>query len=83
MTTLSVTLSTADADRLAELAKREGATPEQFATAAVQARLQDDAAWQAEIVAGLAELDRGEGVSMEQFEQEMDAYMADLRARHG
>jgi predicted transcriptional regulator len=83
MTTLSVTLSAAEADRLAELAKREGATPEQFATAAVQARLQDDAAWQAEILAGLAELDRGEGVPMEQFEQEMDAYMAGLRARQG
>jgi predicted transcriptional regulator len=83
MSVVSVTLPDDDADRLAELARREGATPEEVATAAVKARLDADAAARREIEAGVAELDAGRGLSLQDYEREMDAFMADLQTRRG
>lgn len=81
MSVVSVTLPEQDAKRLAELARREGATPEEVAASAVKARLDADAAARREIEAGLAELDAGQALSLEDYEREMDAFMADLSAR--
>lgn len=83
MSTLSVTLIEGDAERLAELAAREGVTPEQAAAAAVRARLDEDAAWRGEVAAGLAELDAGLGMTLADFEREMDAFVAQLPAARG
>jgi predicted transcriptional regulator len=83
MSVVSVTLPDDDADRLAELARREGASPEEVATAAVKARLDADAAARREIEAGVAELDAGRGLSLQDYEREMDAFMADLQTRRG
>jgi predicted transcriptional regulator len=83
MSVISVKLPKADADRLAELAAREGQTPEDFAAAAVRDRLEADAAARREIEAGLAELDVGGGMTLEEYEREMDAFMAELQARRG
>mgnify|MGYP000988194770 CR=1 FL=1 len=81
MSVVSVTLPDEDAHRLAELARREGATPEEVAAAAVRARLDADAAARHEIEAGLADLDAGNAISLDDYEREMDAFMADLQAR--
>ena len=81
MSVVSVTLPEDDADRLAELARREGATPEEVAAAAVKARWDAVAAARREIEAGLAELDAGESVTLEDYEREMDVFMAELQAR--
>jgi predicted transcriptional regulator len=78
MSVVSVTLPEQDVERLAELARREGATPEAVAASAVKARLDADAAARREIEAGLAELDAGRALSLEDYEREMDAFMADL-----
>jgi predicted transcriptional regulator len=83
MSVISLKLPEADAARLAELAAREGRTPESIAAAAVRARLDADAAARAEIEAGLAELDAGAGMTLEAYEREMDAFMAELRSGHG
>lgn len=83
MAVISVKLPEADAERLAELAAREGETPEAVAAAAVQARLDADARDRAEIEAGLAQLDAGEGMTLEVYEREMDAFMAELQAGRG
>ncbi|HRP10647.1 MAG TPA: hypothetical protein PLK37_06410 [Terricaulis sp.] len=83
MSTISLSLPDADAKRLAELAAREGRTPEQVAAAAVQARLDVEAAERREIEAGLAELDAGQTMTLEAYELEMDAFMAAVRAKHG
>jgi predicted transcriptional regulator len=83
MSVVSVTLPDDDADRLAELARREGATPEQVGAAAVKARLDADAAARREIEAGLAELDAGQVLTLEDYEREMDAFVANLQARRG
>lgn len=83
MSVISVKLPEGDADRLAELAAREGQTPEAVAAAAVQARLDADASDRAEIEAGLAQLDAGEGMTIEVYEREMDAFMAELQAGRG
>lgn len=82
MTTLSIDLQRDDAERLADLAKREGVTPEALALDAVRARI-EDSAWRAEVEAGIAELDAGQGLSMDDFEREMDAFMRQLRASNG
>ena len=76
MSVISVKLPEGDAERLAELAAREGETPEAIAAAAVQARLDADARDRAEIEAGLAQLDAGEGMTLDAYEREMDAFMA-------
>ena len=81
MSILSVTLAEAESERLNELAAREGATPEQIALAALRARLDQDAADTSQIVQGLAELDSGQGMTNEDFEREMDAFMAQLPAQ--
>ncbi|MEJ0059038.1 MAG: hypothetical protein WDM79_05440 [Terricaulis sp.] len=81
MSDLTLTLASDDAQRLAELAAREGVTPEQLAEQAVRARLDEDAAWRAEVEAGLAELDAGKSMSFEDFEREMDTFMTELRAK--
>ena len=83
MAVISVKLPEADAERLAELAAREGETPEAVAAAAVQARLDADARDRAEIETGLAQLDAGEGMTLEVYEREMDAFMAELQAGRG
>ena len=83
MTTLSINLPSDEAERLAELAQREGKTPEAVALDAVRARIDGDAAWIADVEAGLAELESGAGVTMEDFEREMDAFMHQLRATPG
>jgi len=79
MSTLTITLPHEEAERLAELAKREGATPEALAAAAVRARLNEDALWEAEINAGIADLETGRSLSLEDFEKEMDEFMSTLR----
>lgn len=81
MSVVFVTLPEQDAERLAELARRVGATPEEVAASAVKARLDADAAARRDIEGGLAELDAGQGLSLEDYEREMDAFMADLSAR--
>ena len=81
MSIVSVNLDDADAKRLTDLATREGQTPEAVATEAVRARLDADAAAQSAIEEGLAELDAGAGMTLEAYEREMDAFMADLRTR--
>lgn len=83
MSTVTITLPQAEAERLAELAKREGATPEAVVEAAVRARLDDDAQWEAEVQAGLADLDAGRSLTLEDFEREMDEFMNGLRAARG
>ena len=83
MAVISVKLPEADAERLAELAAREGETPEAVAAAAVQARLDADARDRAEIETGLAQLDAGEGMTLEVYEREMDAFIAELQAGRG
>ncbi len=60
MSTLTVTLDPTEVKRLCEQAQREGAGPEDIAAAAVRARLDEEAAWRAEVEGGLAELDAGE-----------------------
>jgi predicted transcriptional regulator len=81
MSILSVTLAEAESERLKELAAREGATPEEIALAALRARLDQDAADTGQIMQGLAELDAGQGMTNEDFEREMDAFMAQLPAQ--
>ena len=71
MSTLSFDLTDADKDRLAAIAAREGMTLEEAAAAALKAQLDADAAARAEIEAGLAELDAGDGMSLDDFEREM------------
>lgn len=83
MSTLTLTLPRADAERLAELASRGGMTVEEAAAEAVRAQLDADSAARSEIEAGLAELDAGAGLSLEQYEREMDAFMIELRASRG
>jgi predicted transcriptional regulator len=83
MSVISVKLPEADAKRLAELAAREGETPEAIAAAAVRERLDADSASRGEIEAGLAELDSGAGMTLDAYEREMDAFMADLQAGRG
>jgi predicted transcriptional regulator len=83
MSVISVKLLEADVKRLAELAAREGETPEAIAAAAVRERLDADAAAQGEVEAGLAELDSGAGMTLEAYEREMDAFMSDLQAERG
>ena len=80
MSKLVLTLPEAVAKRLAGLAAREGQTPEHVAVAAVQAMLDDQAAARREIEAGLAELDSGQSMSLENYEREMDAFMASIQA---
>lgn len=81
MSVVSVTLPEQDAKRLAELAHREGATPEAVAAAAVKARLDADAEARREIEAGLAELDSAKMLSLEDYEREMDTFMAGLQTK--
>lgn len=83
MRTLSVELPETDADRLADLAAREGVTPEQAAAAAVRARLEQDLAARQDVEAGLAELDAGKAMTLEAYEREMDAFMASLALSRG
>ena len=83
MTTLTITLPNDEAERLADLAKREGATPEAVAEAAVRARLDDDAAWEAQVKAGLADLEAGRTLTIDDFEREMDEFMSGLRPARG
>jgi predicted transcriptional regulator len=83
MSVVHLNLADRDAERLADLARREGATPEEVAAAAVKARLEADEASRRAIEAGLAELDAGEGLSLEDYEREMDAYMTKLQAPRG
>jgi predicted transcriptional regulator len=82
MTTVSIDLEREEVERLAELAKREGKTPEALAADAVRSHL-DDAAWRAEVEAGMAEIDAGHSETFEDFEREMDAFMNQLRAARG
>ena len=81
--TLQLTLLKADSERLAALAKREGVTPEALAAAAVRARLDEEAKSAAQVEAGLAELDAGQGMTIEDFEREMDGFMGSLAAQRG
>jgi predicted transcriptional regulator len=83
MSVISVKLPEADAQRLAELAARVGETPEAIAAAAVRERLDADAAARGEIEAGLAELDAGAGMTLDDYEREMDAFMAELEGKRG
>jgi predicted transcriptional regulator len=83
MSSLTITLPQDEAQRLAELAKREGATPEAVAEAAVRARLDEDACWEVEVKAGIADLDAGHSLTLENFEREMDEFMSALRAARG
>jgi len=83
MSVISVKLPERDVERLAELAAREGETPEAIAAAAVQARLDADARDRAEIEAGLSQLDAGEGMTLDAYEREMDVFMAELQAGRG
>ncbi len=81
MTPLVLILPEADRARLADIAARAGVTPEEAAAAAVKARIAADNAARAEIEAGVAELDDGLGLTLEDYEQEMDAFMSVLQAR--
>jgi predicted transcriptional regulator len=83
MSSFTIDLPQDEADRLAELAKREGATPEAFARDAVRARLGEEAGWEAEVRAGLAELEVGGGMTLEDFEREMDDFMRGVRVGRG
>ena len=68
---------------MAEVAARSGVTIEQAAAAAVRAQLDADSAAREEIEAGLAELDAGAGMNLEDFEREMDGFMHDLQRGRG
>jgi predicted transcriptional regulator len=83
MSTLTLTLPKTDAERLVKLAERDGVTVEEAAARAVRAQLDADAAARQEIEAGLAELDAGKGVSLEDYEREMDVFVNELRAARG
>jgi predicted transcriptional regulator len=81
MSSLTIELPQDEAERLAELAKREDATPEAIARDAVRAKLDEEAAWDAEVRAGIADMDAGAGMTLADFEREMDDFVRDLRAR--
>lgn len=80
MSTISLKLAEADAKRLVELAAREGVTPEEAAVRAVKERLDADLAARREIEAGLSELDDGQGMTLADYEREMDAFMSVLQS---
>ena len=69
--------------RLRAAAEALGDSVEETAALALQEWLTDDADWAASVEAGLAEIDRGEGMSRDAFEAEMDVFMADLNASKG
>ncbi|MBC7770513.1 MAG: hypothetical protein H7124_17160 [Phycisphaerales bacterium] len=83
MSTVSPDLTDADKKRLADMAERRGITLEEAAASAVKAQLDADAAARLEIEAGLAELDAGAGMSLEDFEREMDGFVSDLHRSRG
>jgi len=83
MSSLTLVLSDADKARLSQIAAQRGVTLEEAAAAAVKAQLDADAAARREIEAGLAELDAGAGMSLEDFEREMDSFMRDMRLGRG
>ncbi len=78
MSTIDLTLAPEEAAKLAEVAAREGVSPEALAAAAVRARLASEAEIEAMILAGFKEIDDGASRSLEDFEAEMDAFMAAL-----
>ncbi len=83
MSPLTVTLPPADVERLSKVAARAGMTLEEAAAEAVKAQLDADTAARKEIETGLAELDAGAGLSLDDYEREMDAFMKELRASRG
>lgn len=83
MSSLSLTLPESDAARLAEVAAREGISLEQAAAAAVKSHLDGEEVARREIEAGLVELDAGQGMTLDAYEREMDAFMARLPPARG
>lgn len=83
MSVLTLTLPQSDADRLAEVAERTGQSVEQAATAALKAQLDAEFAACGEIEAGLAELDAGNSETLEVYEREMDAFVAQFAPTRG
>jgi predicted transcriptional regulator len=83
MSTLTLNLADADKKRLAEIAAQRGVSVEEAAASAVKAQIEADAAARKEVEAGLLELDAGDGLSLEDFEREMDGFMRDLPLGRG
>jgi predicted transcriptional regulator len=83
MSTLTLNLPKVDADRLTEIAARQGISMADAAAAAVTAQLDADAAARAEIEAGLGELDAGQGLSLDAYERELDAFLKQLPPARG
>lgn len=81
MSSLTIDLPKDDAERLAELARRQGATPEAIAREAVRAKLDEESSWDTEVRAGIAEIDCGQSMTLADFEREMDEFVASLPAR--
>jgi predicted transcriptional regulator len=83
MTVIAVPIPPDAEARLRAAAEARGGSVEETAALALQEWLADDAAWAAAVEDGLAAIDRGEGVSEEDFRAEMDAFMAALNAHKG
>lgn len=79
MISFTIDLPQDEADRLVDLARFEGATPEAIVRDAVRARLDRDGGWVAEVQAGLGELEAGGAMTLKVFEREMDDFMRAVR----
>lgn len=78
MTSIQLKLDDDEADKLAQIAAREGTTPEDLARRAVRASLASEAEIQEMIRRGFAQIEAGDSLTLEEFEAEMDRFMETL-----
>jgi len=82
MTSIALKLEDDEAKKLAEIAAREGTTPEDLVRRAVRASLATDAERAEMIRRGFAQIEAGDCLTLEEFEEEMDRFMESLEADH-
>ena len=78
MDTITITLNTDEAERLAAIAAHEGETLESLAARTVRERLAYDAEWEADVKAAIAEIERGEYLTLAEYDAHMDALLAKI-----
>lgn len=81
MTAITIELSADETARLEALAAHEGETPGALAARTIRDRLADDRDWEDSVNAAIAEVARGEFLTIEEFDAHMDSMLAEIERR--
>ncbi len=81
MTSIMIELSADEATRLAAIAAHEGETPDALAARAVRECIAEDKDWEEGVNAAIADAERGDVLTLEEFDVHITSVLANIERK--